>query len=90
MVAVLSLLPHDIALGAVAANSKASSGSSSQTGDQTILFVDDNAILYRSGTRRVIQQPERHAANPVIGETKPWEVAIGYCCLLYTSDAADE
>ena len=79
MVAVLSLLPQDIAVGAVAANSKASSGSSAQTGDQTILFVDDNAILYRSGTRRVVQQPERHAANPVIGETKPWEVAIGYC-----------
>ena len=79
MVAVLSLLPQDIAVGAVAANSKASSGSSAQTGDQTILFVDDNAILYRSGTRRVVQQPERHAVNPVIGETKPWEVAIGYC-----------
>ena len=79
MVAVLSLLPQDIAVGAVAANSKASSGSSAQTSDRTILFVDDNAILYRSGTRRVLQQPKRHAANPVIGETKPWEVAIGYC-----------
>ncbi len=79
MVAILSLLPQDITAGAVAAKSKASSGSSAQTGDRTILFVDDNAILYRSGTRRVLQQPKRHAANPMIGETKPWEVAIGYC-----------
>jgi len=79
MVALLSLLPQDIAVGAVAANSKASSGSSVQTGDRTILFVDDNAILYRSGTRRILQQPKRHAANPMIDETKPWEVAIGYC-----------
>ena len=79
MVAVLSLLPQDITAGAVAAKSKASSGSSAQTGGRTILFVDDNAILYRSGTRRVLQQPKRHAANPMIGETKPWEVAIGYC-----------
>ena len=79
MVAVLFLLPQDIAVGVVAGNSKASSDSSAQTGDRTILFVDDNAILYRSGTRRVLQQPKRHAANPVIGETKPWEVAIGDC-----------
>ena len=79
MVAVLSLLPQDITAGAVAAKSKASSGSSAQTGGRTILFVDDNAILYRSGTRRVLQQPKRHTANPMIGETKPWEVAIGYC-----------
>jgi len=79
MVAILSLLPQDITAGAVAAKSKASSGSSAQTGGRTILFVDDNAILYRSGTRRVLQQPKRHTANPMIGETKPWEVAIGYC-----------
>ncbi|SVC79110.1 uncharacterized protein METZ01_LOCUS331964, partial [marine metagenome] len=76
MVAMLFLLPQDrlFAAGAVAAKSKASSGSSAQTRDQTILFVDDNAILYRSGTRRLLQQPKRHAANPMIGETKPWEV----------------
>ncbi len=79
LLAVLSLLLQDNTAEAVATKSKAPSGSSAQHGNQTILFVDDNAILYRSGTRRVLQQPKRHAANPMIGETKPWEVAIGYC-----------
>lgn len=59
--------------------SKASLGSAAWAGDKTILFLDDDAILYRSGTRRVLQQPRRHADNPVIAETKAWEVAIGYC-----------
>ncbi|MFN7918503.1 MAG: hypothetical protein U0Q16_00310 [Bryobacteraceae bacterium] len=45
---------------------------------RTILFVDDHEILYRSGTRRVIQPAQRHAANPVIAEEKPWELAIGW------------
>ena len=79
LLAVLSLLPQDNTAGAVAAISKAPSDSSVQNRNQTILFVDDNAILYRSGTRRSLQQPKRHAANPMIGKTKPWEVAIGYC-----------
>jgi hypothetical protein len=61
------------------AKSKSSSSSTTQAGDRTILFVDDAAILYRSGTRRVLQQPGWRSANPVIAESKPWEVAIGYC-----------
>jgi len=48
-------------------------------GSRTILFVDDHAILYRSGTTRVLHEPVRHARNPVIAETKPWELAIAYC-----------
>ena len=49
---------------------------------ETILFVDDHNVLYRSGTRRVIQQPVRFADTPVIAETKPWELAIAYCTVL--------
>ncbi|MCK5923716.1 MAG: hypothetical protein KAG66_22470, partial [Methylococcales bacterium] len=81
MVAMLFLLPQDrlFAAGAVATKCKASLGSAAWAGDKTILFLDDDAILYRSGTRRVLQQPRRHADNPVIAETKAWEVAIGYC-----------
>ena len=81
MVAMLFLLSQDrlFAAGAVATKSKASLGSAAWAGDKTILFLDDDAILYRSGTRRVLQQPRRHADNPVIAETKAWEVAIGYC-----------
>ena len=46
--------------------------------DQTLLMVDDHDILYRSGTRRVLEKPVRHAANPLITEDKPWEMAIAW------------
>ena len=75
MVAMLFLMPQDrlFAAGAVATKSKVSLGSAAWAGDKTILFLDDDAILYRSGTRRVLQQPRRHTDNPVIAETKAWE-----------------
>ena len=50
--------------------------------DSTILFVDDDAILYRSGTERHLQLPRRFAGGPIIAETKPWELAIGYCTVI--------
>ena len=56
-------------------------GQPSPGGERTLLLVDDHHVLYRSGTERVLQQPMRHAANPVIAETKPWELAIGYCSI---------
>jgi hypothetical protein len=34
--------------------------------DETLLFVDDHEILYRSGTRRQMHVPKRHAGNPVL------------------------
>ena len=45
---------------------------------RTILFVDDNDILYRSGTKRILSQPKRHQSNPLIKTDRPWEVAIGW------------
>src|SRR5512134_1609553 len=45
---------------------------------RTLLLVDDHDVLYRSGTRRVLHQPQRHPKNPLVGEVKPWEVAIGW------------
>lgn len=45
---------------------------------RTLLFVDDHDILYRSGTKRVLQPLKRHAAKPLLEMAKPWEVAIGY------------
>ncbi len=45
---------------------------------RTILFVDDHDVLYRAGTRRVLNLPVRHAKNPLITEDKPWELAIGW------------
>jgi len=46
--------------------------------ERTILFVDDNDVLFRAGTRRVLERPVRHAANPLIAEDKAWEMAIGW------------
>ena len=81
MVAMLFLLPQErlVVAEAVATKSKSSLGSADWVKDKTILFLDDDPILYRSGTRRVLQQPRRHTDNPVIAETKAWEMAIGYC-----------
>ncbi len=45
---------------------------------RTILFVDDHDVLYRSGTVRRLNTPRRRE-EPVLSETKPWELAIGYC-----------
>ena len=47
-------------------------------GPRTLLFADDHEILYRSGTERRLHPPKRHE-SPVLSETKPWELAIGYC-----------
>jgi hypothetical protein len=51
-----------------------------QTGTSTtILLVDDSHILYRSGTKRSLNQLIRYKNNPVILQTKPWETTISYC-----------
>lgn len=44
----------------------------------TILLVDDEHVLYRSGTKRQLHQLKRHKENPVITPTKPWETTIAY------------
>lgn len=50
-------------------------------GRRTVLLVDDHDVLYRPGTKRVVHSLRRHAGNPVVGETKPWEVAIAWCSI---------
>jgi hypothetical protein len=45
---------------------------------RTILFVDDHDVLYRSGTKRVLQPLKRHSDRALIDMAKPWEVGIGY------------
>jgi len=50
--------------------------------DKTLLFIDDHHVLYQSGTRQVLQPAQSHTTQPVIGETKPWELAIGYCSVI--------
>ena len=47
--------------------------------NRTLLLVDDNDVLYRSGTERVLTPFRRCDRNPVIqAHTYPWEVAIGW------------
>ena len=57
----------------------ADSGVPASSRSRTILFVDDQGILYRSGTRRLLHPLQRHPANPLLpGRDKPWEAAIGW------------
>ena len=46
---------------------------------RTLLLVDDHHVLYCPGVSRVLHPLQRHAANPLLSETRPWELAIGYC-----------
>jgi hypothetical protein len=53
--------------------------SSAQAAGRTLLLVDDQDVLYRPGTVRVLHPLKRHPRNPILaGRVKPWEVAIGY------------
>jgi hypothetical protein len=45
---------------------------------RTMMFVDDHDVLYRSGTTRVMNPARRHSDTALIGQTRPWEVAIGW------------
>jgi hypothetical protein len=58
-----------------------------QMSQQTWLFVDDYHVLYRSGTRRVLSLPQRHAANPVVVPSEPWEVVIGWTSIYRDRDS---
>ncbi len=46
---------------------------------ETLLFVDDHDILYRSGTKKFVHQLEKFKGNPVItpdNPERPWEKSI--------------
>ena len=48
--------------------------------EETTLFVDDEEILYRPGTRRVLHPLGHRSREPLMPADKPWECAgIGYC-----------
>ena len=51
---------------------------SSSATARTILLVDDHDVLYRSGTRRVLNPPVRHEKTPLIKSDKPWETQIAW------------
>lgn len=46
---------------------------------ETLLFVDDHEVLYRSGTKKVVHQLKKYEDNPVItpdNPERPWEKSI--------------
>lgn len=46
---------------------------------RTILFLDDEDVLYRSGTVRHVVPFKKHSGNPVLAPDRPWESeAIGW------------
>ncbi len=53
---------------------------------QTLLFVDDHHVLYRSGTKRIFHPAEPFSGNPVIVEDRPWEMAIAWCSVVHQAD----
>jgi hypothetical protein len=46
--------------------------------EETLLFVDEHEVLYRSGTERVLHPATPHSLNPVVREDQAWEMAIGW------------
>ncbi len=52
----------------------------------TWLFIDDDHVLYRAGTRRVFQRPVRHGANPLVAPTEPWEMALAWNSIYHDPD----
>jgi hypothetical protein len=55
---------------------------------QTLLFIDDHHILYRSGTERLSTPFQRHADNPLIASQEyPWEVALAWSSIYRNPDS---
>ncbi|MCP4643523.1 MAG: hypothetical protein GY851_23950, partial [bacterium] len=56
-------------------------------GAQHQLFIDDSLIAANQGLERVVNQPAKHQANPVLTYEKPWE---GNCVIAWGSVLYDE
>lgn len=48
---------------------------------RTVLFVDDDDVLYRPGTVKRVVDFRKHGDDPVIPPDKPWEGMIGWNCV---------
>lgn len=78
-----------VAVAAVAAASALHAQGGEAAGpfeSRTVLMVDDQDLLYRPGTERVLHSPRRHPSNPVIPATKPWEQMVAYCSVYRNPD----
>ncbi|MGI9454965.1 MAG: prolyl oligopeptidase family serine peptidase, partial [Aeoliella sp.] len=64
---------------ATSQSSRATAKQPSTAAKRTVLLVDDHAVLYRPGTKRVLHPLTRHANNPMLPRDKPWEGTVAYC-----------
>lgn len=46
--------------------------------ERTILFVDDEDVLYRPGTIKRVVELQRHSPDPIIPPDQPWEAMLGW------------
>jgi len=46
--------------------------------ERTILFADDDDVLYRPGTIKRVVEFKKFSADPVIAPDKPWEAMLGW------------
>jgi hypothetical protein len=49
-----------------------------QAADRTLLFADDEDVMYRPGTIKRVVEFKKHSTNPVIAPDKAWEGMIGW------------
>ena len=88
---LLCLLPHTFA-GALQAPPGLFKDVNDETlGDATIirgtqLFVDEHLIERLEGATRVLNQPTKHPANPLIVADRPWESRFGFSSVMYDED----
>ena len=47
------------------------------------LFIDDSIVEALRGATRVLNQPEKYPANPLIVPDKPWEGNLGFSSVMY-------
>lgn len=46
--------------------------------ERTILFIDNDDVLYRAGTRKIVEPMRKHGSVPVLAPDRPWEGMIGW------------
>ena len=72
--AQVSVLCAAVFLSVVAGLANLLSADTICVGKNRQLFLDDYVIAEMEGLKRTLQQPQKHAANPVLVGEEPWEL----------------
>lgn len=76
---MIPAIPRIVALGlCIAGLAGAAEPGNSSVQPRTLLLVDDEDVLYRSGTRKEVVPLRKFEGNPVVAPDKPWEGMIGW------------